>query len=176
MAEAAKEKVKEKMKEKMDLEANGSKAEIGSPNWMIQKWNLVVGSMSGSEGLAKAKKFNEQGQEDVLQGLISEIDKRKAFYEDVYNENMMPSEREQFGNNSAPFADRYDNRMVPFATQSTPAPMPAQVPAGKSFSIGKVESNITINTTNLGQSTAQTQQLITDTIMKGIRDVSNVGK
>ena len=107
---------------------------------------------------------------------IAQSDKREAFYEDIYRKNTTPTEKEQYGKNYAPFADRYDSGMVPFATPAAAAPMAANLSPAKTFTIGKVESNITINTTNLGQSTAQTQQLITDTIMKGVRDVTNVGK
>lgn len=176
MAEAAKEKVKEEMKKQMDLEANGVEVEVGHGIWFQEIWNMMKGASLGPGGIAKGAAKNALGRLQETKNQIAQSDKREAFYEDIYRKNTTPTEKEQYGKNYAPFADRYDSGMVPFATPAAAAPMAANLSPAKTFTIGKVESNITINTTNLGQSTAQTQQLITDTIMKGVRDVTNVGK
>jgi len=176
MAEAAKEKVKEEMKKQMDLEANGVEVEVGYGIWFQEIWNMMKGASLGPGGIAKGAAKNALGRLQETKNQIAQSDKREAFYEDIYRKNTTPTEKEQYGKNYAPFADRYDSGMVPFATPAAAAPMAANLSPAKTFTIGKVESNITINTTNLGQSTAQTQQLITDTIMKGVRDVTNVGK
>jgi len=173
MAEAAKEKVKEEMKKQMDLEANGVEVEVGSGIWFKEIWNMIKGASLGSGGIAKGAAKNALGRLDETKDQIAQSDKREAIYEKIYWKNTESPEA-IMGKNYAPFASRYDSGMVPFAMPAAPAPMPGPVNTGKSLSVGKLESNITINTTSMGMTPAQVEKIVLDTLHKGLKDSSQI--